>query len=446
MSQRTETPVTDDENIENRDHLWLNAFRVRNWDFEGLESFLGPNLTAYFSFMSRYSSFLALPALLSLFVFLFDTRSGTINSRVPMAFGVFMFALWGPAFVGTWSRELSDAARKKSRIERKESERREDFDPRDRNSYSNIVSHYAVSVLATAASLGLVALAVVLVFNLEGYFRDENSSIFYWRFVNSFRNSEKPGVVYDDDYFFIRFLPVVFHTILIISLNKLYSKVAVLTTEYENHETRDGFEKSVLIKKMFFHFVNRFLSLFYLAFYAHDIVRLQKQMIGLFLVDTVRRLAVESVIPFIQYRYLSKIGDKDTPQEEHKPEYESDFADMSEMLIQYAYLLIFASVFPLASFFAFIANAVEIRSDLFKFLFVFRFKKTMSSHMPLWISFFKFVTYAAAFTNALLYALSDQHDRIIFVILEHIGLISTFTILRAAELFPKVIEEKEKAQ
>ncbi|XP_006877187.1 PREDICTED: anoctamin-8 [Chrysochloris asiatica] len=68
----------------------------------------------------------------------------------------------------------------------------------------------------------------------------------------------------------------------------------------------------------------------------------------------------------------------DPPEEEHSPQltqaelescmkkYEDTFQDYQEMFVQFGYVVLFSSAFPLASLCALINNLIEIRSDAFK--------------------------------------------------------------------------------
>ena len=47
-------------------------------------------------------------------------------------------------------------------------------------------------------------------------------------------------------------------------------------------------------------------------------------------------------------------------------QYEDTFEDYLEMLIQFGYVTLFSSAFPLAALCAFLNNIIEIRSDAFK--------------------------------------------------------------------------------
>lgn len=54
------------------------------------------------------------------------------------------------------------------------------------------------------------------------------------------------------------------------------------------------------------------------------------------------------------------------------PQYEGTFEDYLEMFIQFGYVTLFSSAFPLAAMCAFLNNLIEIRSDAFKLCCVFQ--------------------------------------------------------------------------
>lgn len=53
-------------------------------------------------------------------------------------------------------------------------------------------------------------------------------------------------------------------------------------------------------------------------------------------------------------------------------QYEGTFEDYLEMFIQFGYVVLFSSAFPLAALCAFVNNVVEIRSDAFKLCAIFQ--------------------------------------------------------------------------
>ena len=101
----------------------------------------------------------------------------------------------------------------------------------------------------------------------------------------------------------------------------------------------------------------------------------------LFLIDELRRVGVESILPLItkktldlkKEKYREELKKKCDVSEEvvgsvmemELWEYD-DFDDYIEVIFQYFYIVVFAAIFPLAAPLSLAFNMVEIRSDKFK--------------------------------------------------------------------------------
>jgi anoctamin-10 len=59
------------------------------------------------------------------------------------------------------------------------------------------------------------------------------------------------------------------------------------------------------MKRFVFEFLDCYLHLFYVAFYKLDIIALRKELISLYMVDEIRRIVTETLIP-----YLSRCGER----------------------------------------------------------------------------------------------------------------------------------------
>ena len=184
-------------------------------------------------------------------------------------------------------------------------------------------------------------------------------------------------------------------------MNAVYSHVAVMITQWENHQYVEHFTESVISKRIPFELFDCFLSLFYLMLWEQNVPRLRHELYGLFVSDTLRRLLMESVLPFVQYRLSKRVTHRD------KQQLKSDldlFDDYIEMLVQFGYVLLFARVFPFAACLACIANICEVRSDLFKVLFIHRRPRQQRGRsIGIWFFFFCLVAGAAPITNVVLH-------------------------------------------
>lgn len=94
-----------------------------------------------------------------------------------------------------------------------------------------------------------------------------------------------------------------------------------------------------------------------------------------------------------------------------RDEYDA-FDDYLEMVIEYGYITLFASAFPLCSLLSIISNYVELRSDAFKLSHVMR--RPHSSRVlgiGSWMSVLQLMTMASIVTNCFLFGFaSDQME------------------------------------
>ena len=145
---------------------------------------------------------------------------------------------------------------------------------------------------------------------------------------------------------------------MILDLN--FKSVASRSTEVENHRTQTEFNNSLIIKRFAFMFCDYFLYLFYIGIYELRIDLLRTNLGFLFMIDEIRRIMIETVLPMIYQRAAKKekvskkkeikekvnkdsleyIESKENEEVELE-EYET-FDDYLEMIITFGYVTLFA--------------------------------------------------------------------------------------------------------
>lgn len=148
------------------------------------------------------------------------------------------------------------------------------------------------------------------------------------------------------------------------------------------------------------------MSLFYIAFIIQDLDMLKSQLATMLITQQAFNHIQEAFLPLIIRRYMQKVAhfkksifhsktDKTktiavpTNPEDNIPQmlsnipvdeeqcraaqkqgimepYEGTFDDYLEMFVQFGYVVLFSSVYPIAAFFGVINNLIEIRADAFK--------------------------------------------------------------------------------
>lgn len=106
------------------------------------------------------------------------------------------------------------------------------------------------------------------------------------------------GLFAADSKYYGWLVPTIMHSIIISVINKLYSYVALLCTDLENHRLTDyaqnavtfayyrtvqSWHSSLVIKRVSFECFDCFMPLLYIAFYQMDVVTLRTEIASLFM-------------------------------------------------------------------------------------------------------------------------------------------------------------------
>jgi len=185
------------------------------------------------------------------------------------------------------------------------------------------------------------------------------------------------------------------NSVIIIVLNKVYRKVAVWLTNWENHRTDAEYENSFIIKSFLFQFVNSYISLIYIAFMkgrfnlfgiANEqcipdcISELTVQLGSIFMMNMFVGQFMEVGLPFVLNKLNEFRADRSLEKQHHGAHftpaekesklgvYENAFDDYNEMILQFGYCTLFAAAFPAAPLAALINNVIEMRTDALKLL------------------------------------------------------------------------------
>jgi hypothetical protein len=232
----------------------------------------------------------------------------------------------------------------------------------------------------------------------------------------------------------------------ILIMNIVYKFIAVKLTDWELHRTPTQYEDSLIYKLYIFQFFNFYTSLFYIAFFRGNFVgypgnfnyigtvrldecptygcflELTIQLVIILLGKQILNNCVELGLPIVKYvikrlRNWRSGEDKSTavytrwekdydlpPQDKFGllPEY-------LELVVQYGFITIFVTAFPLAPLFALLNNWVEIRLDAYKYIAtVRRAINERAQDMGAWYSLLEFISKLAVVSNAFLIAITSD--------------------------------------
>ncbi|NWW06800.1 ANO6 protein, partial [Oreocharis arfaki] len=238
--------------------------------------------------------------------------------------------------------------------------------------------------------------------------------------------------------------------VVIMLLNTIYEKVAILITDFELPRTQTDYENSLTTKMFLFQFVNYYSSCFYIAFFKGKFVghpgspvywlgkyRNEECDPGGCLLELTTQLAIivggkaiwnniqEVLLPLIKNligRYSAAArSEKVVPRWEHDYHLQPIgklglFYEYLEMVIQFGFVTLFVASFPLAPLLALINNMLEIRLDAWKLTTQFRrMVPQKAQDIGAWQPILQGIAILAVVTNAMIIAFtSDMIPRLVY--------------------------------
>ncbi|XP_028914014.1 anoctamin-6 isoform X1 [Ornithorhynchus anatinus] len=238
--------------------------------------------------------------------------------------------------------------------------------------------------------------------------------------------------------------------IIIMILNIVYEKVAIMITNFELPRTQTDYENSLTMKMFLFQFVNYYSSCFYIAFFKGKFVGFPGDPVywlgkyrneecdpGGCLLELTTQLTIimggkaiwnniqEVLLPWVKNligRCCMVSG-----LEKITPRWEEDyhllpmgklglFYEYLEMVIQFGFVTLFVASFPLAPLLALINNLLEIRVDAWKLTTQYRrIVPEKAQDIGAWQPILQGIAILAVVTNALIIAFtSDMIPRLVY--------------------------------
>jgi len=363
---------------------------------DSIRGYWGESVAYYFGWQQFYIRSLLLPALAGLYVWLLRPVDVTVDDDPNVPLYSLLAVVWAIVFVTTWRSKAAEYAFKWGTANAQSGAvLRSEFvgvESVDAVTGAKVLVDPPVkralrllfSGLITALSLLVPVGAMITSLNLQGYIVASTGA---WNgipvYVPELAKHARPGELFDPngDSLVMPLVPVILHAITIQVLNSLFKGVASALTSFENHRSASTHDASMLIKRFAFEACDCYLALFYIAFELQDVPKLRAELVALFTADTVRRVLLETVVPMLlNWKAVRAVAT--TPRTgkasasavaaEMEMEPYEDFDDYLEMVIQFGYVTLFASAFPLAPAICMLANSVEIIADSIKLTYLCR--------------------------------------------------------------------------
>lgn len=108
----------------------------------------------------------------------------------------------------------------------------------------------------------------------------------------------KPGAIFDVNTNWA-YIPTIGQAITTTIVNGYFREVAGFTSDRENHKYQSNYDFSLIVKRFMFEFSDCFLPLLYLGWWELNFPILRQSVISIYVVDEIRRVATESLIPYL---------------------------------------------------------------------------------------------------------------------------------------------------
>lgn len=393
-----------------RNAIW-NDCRWTFYAADRIRSYYGSKIALYFAWMEHFTIWLLAPGLLGSILWLHNTLNDDTSMDNSLLAPIYTFFLigWSALFVQFWRRKCATICCDWGTSN--ESETSRVLMRKHHVSYLEYFFRYSGSVFITTLMLFGAFIVMILALNLQGYIEPKALGG-SWLYMESLSAFAKPGALFDQSGGgLLPYIPVILQSLTIYHLNLLYREIATVLTDWENHKVEESHENSLIVKRFLFEAFDCYLALFYLAFFQEDLSKLQTELAALYTIDSLRRVLTETLVPLIRrgfslfkrqetYRLLElKLDWK--MQMELEP-YEK-FDDYMEMVIQFGYVVLFASAFPLAAVLSVLCNLIELKSDLFKLTYVMQRPLVVRTDtIGIWQSILTSIVWVSAMTNVLI--------------------------------------------
>ncbi|KAI7863976.1 calcium-activated chloride channel-domain-containing protein [Spinellus fusiger] len=383
-------------------HAWSKKWRIDDQNINSIRDQFGEKIAYYFAFVQNYLVWLSVPSVLGIFTYF------THDNTLALGYS-FAMILWSLLFIEMWKRkEKTLAIAWGTRGCSKHDKRRADYGG-DGTVFDEVTGEETPFVkpwkliVRRALAIPGVTLGAVLLSAIVGV-------VFL---IQLFLHEYYTGPFG----FVLHYAPTLGYVLLIPTMSTLYTKWVRLLNNWEMHKTEASWEQSYTQKIFIANFLVGYLSLFitawiYIPFGDHvlpylseynishehkkvDFVRLKAQLVYFVVSGQIVGFVTEMVVPFAMRRLMPKANKlkekiihskheddsmdalnlsmeekeksfmESVYKQVEKEEYNL-YTDYVEMVIQFGYVSMFSTVWPLTALCCSINNWVELRGDALK--------------------------------------------------------------------------------
>uniref|UniRef100_A0A3Q0SPJ8 Anoctamin n=1 Tax=Amphilophus citrinellus TaxID=61819 RepID=A0A3Q0SPJ8_AMPCI len=247
---------------------WVQAVCERQ-PLDDICDYFGVKIAMYFAWLGFYTNSMLYPAVIGFLLWILAEADQTSQDICCVVFALFN-VVWATLFLERWKRREAELAYRWGTLDTP-TESLEEPRPQFRGvkrcspitgceefyypPWKRALFRWLVSLPICLLCLCFVFLAMLLCLELQEVVMEIQ---------------ELPSIT--------RFIPKILLAVTVTVCDEVYKKIAYWLNDMENYRLQSAYENNLIIKMVFFEFINSYLSLFYIGFYLKDMERLKEML------------------------------------------------------------------------------------------------------------------------------------------------------------------------
>uniref|UniRef100_A0A7N6AM72 Anoctamin n=1 Tax=Anabas testudineus TaxID=64144 RepID=A0A7N6AM72_ANATE len=247
---------------------WVQAVCEKQ-PLDDICDYFGVKIGMYFAWLGFYTNSMLYPAVIGFLLWILAEADQTSQDICCVVFALFN-VVWATLFLERWKRREAELAYRWGTLDTP-AESLEEPRPQFRGvkrcspitgceefyypPWKRALFRWLVSLPICLLCLCFVFLAMLLCLELQEVVMEIQ---------------ELPGIT--------RFIPKILLAVTVTICDEVYKKIAYWLNDMENYRLQSAYENNLIIKMVFFEFINSYLSLFYIGFYLKDMERLKEML------------------------------------------------------------------------------------------------------------------------------------------------------------------------
>ncbi|XP_052404158.1 anoctamin-8-like isoform X2 [Carassius gibelio] len=247
---------------------WVQAVCERQ-PLDDVCDYFGVKIGMYFAWLGFYTNSMLYPAVIGFLLWIFAESDQTSQDICCVVFAIFN-VVWATLFLERWKRREAELAYKWGTLDTPAEsleEPRPQFRGIKRRSpvtgceeffyppWKRRMFRWLVSFPICILCLCFVCLAMFICLEFQEFVIE---------------TKELPSIC--------RFFPKILLAVTVTVCDEVYKKIALWLNDMENYRLQSTYDNNLILKTVFFQFVNSYLSLFYIGFYLKDMERLKEML------------------------------------------------------------------------------------------------------------------------------------------------------------------------